>query len=79
MAETVGPQMDEEEFDSQWAEFDAEDAIGGSDIVVPKMGEDMPDAPQSEARPAFDIPDAGSGQLTQEEEATRELMAFMNS
>eukprot|EP00035_Acanthoeca_spectabilis_P020950 m.435470 g.435470 ORF g.435470 m.435470 type:complete len:232 (-) comp17851_c0_seq1:72-767(-) len=74
MAETVGPQMDESEFDEMWAEFESDEAVS----EMEKMGE-IPDAPETAADPAMEIPDAASHKLTQEEKDAQELMAFMNA
>jgi hypothetical protein len=72
MAETIGPQMDESEFDSAWAEFEAEGAMETMD----EIGE-IPDAPITEKFPELDIPDAGSGKLTREQRDAQDLMASL--
>lgn len=72
MAETIGPQMDESEFDEVWADFEAENAIDSMDGI-----EEMPVAPVSEKRPEMDIPDAPSGNLTREQRDAQDLMASL--
>lgn len=67
MSETVGPQMDESQFDEMWADFEADNALEEATVEST--------APATTAAPSADIPDAASHALEREEREAAELRA----
>jgi hypothetical protein len=75
MGEQVGPQMDEDEFAQEWADFMADQDVEASDPVA---GLDFPEPGQGELNPMLDLPEPGTREPTREEQDAEALGAFFS-